>query len=43
MPGCPALPLVEIIPTDKYDFFDYEAESSPGPPMKSARPGSIRN
>jgi len=25
-----ALPLVEIIPTDKYDFFDYEAKYLPG-------------
>ena len=25
-----ALPLVEIIPTDKYDFFDYEAKYQPG-------------
>jgi D-alanine-D-alanine ligase len=25
-----ALPLVEIIPTDKYDFFDYEAKYMPG-------------
>jgi D-alanine-D-alanine ligase len=25
-----ALPLVEIIPTDKYDFFDYEAKYKPG-------------
>lgn len=24
------LPLVEIIPTDKYDFFDYEAKYQPG-------------
>jgi D-alanine-D-alanine ligase len=25
-----ALPLVEIIPTDKYEFFDYEAKYQPG-------------
>ena len=25
-----ALPLVEIIPSDKYDFFDYEAKYQPG-------------
>ena len=25
-----ALPLVEIIPDDKYDFFDYEAKYTPG-------------
>jgi D-alanine-D-alanine ligase len=30
-----ALPLVEIIPTDKYDFFDYEAKTSPAPPRSS--------
>ncbi len=30
---CP--PLVEIIPSDQYAFFDYEAKYKPGPPGKS--------